>query len=494
MKTLNRSIISILRQPIKSTILFLLVLLLSGLIAGSILVRQAIINTDQNLRKSMPAVTTIMQDSQRFFDETGVWPPFEILMPETIREIGNLPQVAKFDYSIDVFRGVTATGLLRWQDLENDMPNYFMYDSDLGIEFLIEGVSNTEFIEIRDGFIELFSGRGFNESELTTLIQPFPVVMASELANINGLGVGSIFDIQIIGFPNIGIGNELIEDRSQEPILDESFSMQIVGIVDPILPEMPDLNDFGAMHQFEWIKARAIHRLYVPNIVAEYLFHVSALSYFNPSNLFVYNFIILNDPMDFEAFAYEVEKLPGYWVAADFSYGFNAISASMESIKDIFDLLLISAIGATILLISLTLLLFLRERKKEVGIYLALGASKKSIFIQMLSEVLPILLMGMVIALFVGNIVADEISTEMLRQNLAHETTGFLQHRQMNQLEHFGYRFELTNDEMLESFEMGINARSTVLFFTLGLGISSLAAIIPITFIIKTNPKKLLLN
>ena len=493
MKLYKRSLTSIFRQPIKTLIFFIIIVLVSMLTAASILARQAIVNTELNLRRRMPAVTTIMQDSQRIFEESGEWPSFEILMPDTIREIGQFAQVADFDYSIDVFRGITASGLKPWQDLENRMYNHFMYDMDLGVEFIVEGVSSPNFINIRESFIELCNGRTFTEYEFPSLIEPFPVVISKEFAQINNLSIDSEFEIQIIGFPNIGEGNQLIEDRTKEPVLSESYMMKIIGIFEPMLPQMPNNNDFNAMHQFEFIKARVMHRLYLPNIVAEYLFNVAARSEFNPSNLFVYNFFSLHDPVDFGDFAHEVENMDGHWQAFDFSTGFKALSTSLNNIQEVMNLLLLIAIGASIIIICLVLFLFLRERKKEVGIYLALGANKKSIFVQILSEFLPLIMIGMVVSLFIGNLVAEEIATNMLRQNLMQDSVGFLENRQLNQLESFGYRFELTSDEMFYKFDLGIETTTAIKFFTVGLATTTIATIIPIHLIVNTNPKKLLL-
>jgi len=268
--------------------------------------------------------------------------------------------------------------------------------------------------------------------------------------------------------------------------------LKIVGIVEPILPEIPEANDFDALHQFAFMKSTVQHRLYVPNIVAEMMFHISEQGDY-PLNLFIYNFFLLNDPMDFEAFALEVENLPnGPWRAFDFSAGFSIISTSMISIQEMADLVLLMAIGATLLIISLVLLFFLRERKHEVGIYLALGEQKKNIVFQMLLELLPIIMLGMTIALFIGSVLAGGLSQEMLRQTLEQEAGGFLQSQELHQLEHFGYRFELTSAEMLENYEVRIEPMSVGLFYVLGLGATAIAIIIPIIFVVNTNPKKLL--
>jgi len=488
MNFLKRAIVNTYRQPIKSSIFLFLVILLGILTSGAISVKQAIVNTDQNLRRRMPAVVIVVQDfnyeeSFAIYEETGEWPEIEIerFTPELIREIGALPQVRVYDYTIDLSWGVTGRGLRMWENPDfPDAPALGEYDEVLGVRLRIRGVSDPNFIETREGLIELVEGRNFDEHEMYHFNDVFPALIASGFARTNNLELESVFNAQVVVYDN--------NLHDAEIFFKEDFSFEVIGIFEPVFNDTADTDDMGALFQADRYQMIMQHRVYVPNAVAEKMFNVRAENDWEMDEVFLQNFFVLNDPMDFQDFVAEVENLPGNWDVMDLSSGFAEISASMENILELADMILIISLGATLLIISLLVILLLRERKYEIGIYLALGEKKKKIIMQMISELIPLALIGIAIALFLGNILASQISQEMLRQDL--ETQPIF--AEWNPLEELGYRFNLTHDEMLESYEVRLDTETVVLFYAVGLGVISVAIIIPIIHATNVNPKKLL--
>ena len=496
MNFIKRAMISVFRQLIKSGIFLLLVFLLSMLTSGAILVRSAINNTDQNLRKQMPTVATVIynfdyDEMQLIYEQTGEWPHIEedLLTLEILRTIGSFPQVKLFDYSIDMNFGVTGSGLTAWERL--GWGSSFWYDPYLGVSLSVGGVGSIDFLEIRDRFMELVSGRSFNELDLNETGDIFPVLIASGFAEANGFNIDSYFDVQVVVFDQIEFGDGYMEDRDSPPVFETTFPLKVIGIFDPILPYYLDSED-----ELEWERyAREVafqHRIYVPNAAAEMMFNVRAKGQIGPTDIFFQNLYLLNDPLDFSDFAYEVENMTGNWRAVDYSRGFEEISASMANMHEVANLVLFMAIGATILLISLLVLLFLHDRKHEIGVYLALGEKKGKIVLQILIELIPLAIIGITLALFAGNLMASGLSHEILRQELANPS-----HRntieESHALEELGYRFELSHAEMLEAYEISIDFETVVLFYAIGLGTVLIAAIIPISHFINLSPKKNLL-
>jgi len=488
---LKRSLISICRQPVKSGIFFLLIVILSMLSAGSIFVRQAIINTDQNLRNLMPAVSTIVQDAEVVNEEVA----FAVLSPDVIREVGALPQVRTFDYAIDMRWGVSAEGLNPWDNPDfMASPMSWDYSEEMGVHLMVEGVSNPEFLEIREGFLNLVSGRGFDESELIAEAMANPAVIATGLAQANGLEVGDIFDVQVIvsDYLELADGSRTI-DHDAPPLFIENFSLEVVGIFDPLFPILPDDATFDEAFQLDRVQYRMHHRIFVPNVLAEKMFNVRMQGEMEPDEIFFQNFFILNDLLEFAEFSQAVQNLPGDWLAADFSSGFRDISAAMVNVADVADLIFLVATGATLILTALLVLLFLHDRKHEIGIYLALGENKRKIISQMILELVPLAVLGMTLALFAGNVFANELSQTMLQQNLIQEQSAFLDLEAQHQLESFGYRFELSHEEMLANYEISLERKSIALFYAFGLGVVLVATVVPIVFTVQKNPKRLLI-
>lgn len=117
---------------------------------------------------------------------------------------------------------------------------------------------------------------------------------------------------------------------------------------------------------------------------------------------------MLNDPRDVDAFSEAaVSILPEHWNIYDTSGSFKPFINLMDTMLWIAQLIFWGAVVAKIMILSLVITLFLRDRKHEIGIYLALGEKKGKILAQMISEGLSISMVAIVIALFVGNILSS---------------------------------------------------------------------------------------
>lgn len=486
MNVLKRAKISMSRRPVKSSCFLFIIFLLSVLTAGAIFAYQAMMNTDHNLRLRMPTIVTVVHD---FSSSTQVEQASEnerkMLTPEMIREIGTFPEVRSFDYSIELSWGVTAPGVRPWDNPDFLFTPSFDYEEDLGVRLRISGVNHSDFLEVRDGLVHLVSGRSFLETEMMSLRAPYPALIASGFAQTNGLTVGSIIEAQI----SFSIGEA---EGAPENRIVEVFPIEIVGLLEPIMTPALENADVDALFQADRQQALMQHRVYVPNAVAESMFQARAEGDAEPDEVFLHNFFMLKDPMDFNHFVSKVEYLPGVWQVIDLSSGFQSIAASMESMRDVATLIFLIAIGATLLIVSLLTLFLLYERKHEIGVYLALGESKGKIMLQMFLEVIPLAIVGMTLALFVGHFFANALSQELLRQDLVNERMSG-EPQPFNPLEELGYHFSLSQDEMLESYEMGLDLHAILLFYSIGLATFLMAILVPIQRVTKLDPKKLLM-
>ena len=97
----KRGIASVMRKPGKTIILLVLIFMLGNIIAGAISVRQAVENTELDLRAKMSPVAAIEIDDEKLTANYDLNPEFspETLAVEVIEKIGALPYVEYFDYS-----------------------------------------------------------------------------------------------------------------------------------------------------------------------------------------------------------------------------------------------------------------------------------------------------------------------------------------------------------------------------------------------------------
>jgi len=483
-------------------IFLFLVTLLGALTAGGLTVRGVIHNTDANLRRRMPTIMMV-QPSTAFYTETGEWSLEEqpILTPEMIREIADLDIVAFFDYAIDVGHwSVTSRELEPWSSDEVFWPFMQSHHEEFGVYLRPRGVSSPAFIEARDGLIDLVAGRTFTEEELSVRSEVVPVMISSELARINGLEINDTFDSRLVILAEDSEGSGLPEDSEEEEpsfIVDESFPMQVIGLFESDLPAItadmdpdtgfPIFMQVGAMH----------HRVYLPNIVAEEMFNLRVYGEAwmeNDDKPFIHHFFTLADPMYHADFVQAVAQLDGDWEVVDLSTGFQELATSMVNMREIADIILTGSVIAMVLIISLLVLLFLRDRKHEIGVYLAMGDKKSNIIKQMVLELLPLAVIGLTLALFIGNLASGAMSRTMLRQDLAANPPTQESVQAGGPLENLGYRFRTTHEEMFESFEISSDGVTVFAFYSIGLTTVLVATFIPILATVNVDPKTLLLE
>lgn len=512
MTQFKRIKIQLLRQKGKTLTLFALISLLSSLSAGALLTRQAIMNTDLALRAQLPAVATIHLDQDAVHEEeriTGVMPSFVgQLTPTTIREIGELPYVRLFDYTAWGFNFFSEV-LIRYFE-----PNLFLnVDQELVVvddfeslslqlpshleQFSLRGVHSPHVAMIETGVLELVDGRVFTADEVT---HGLPVTLVSQgFLEANHLALGDILALEY----RIYQEEEGLLDFSQENLLGtKPFELEIIGVFNHEL-RAADHWEFWEVVQH----IRLMNEIYVPNLLIESVVELyqeahpellaETLAGGSLEDVIFYENILflLNDPTELAAFeAAASHLLPDFWVVSDLSNAYAAIASSMEMIQGVVDYVFLGAIAATLVILTLVMLLFLRGRRQEIGIYLALGEKKISIIRRMMMEMLLIAVFAISMALLTGYQLGSVISREMIAQDL---------HRQAQQtndefnvtsdsLEGMGFVHEMTHEEMLDLYEVSLSGWVVLLFYSVTLGVVFISTAIPVWFIMQINPKEIL--
>ena len=114
---------------------------------------------------------------------------------------------------------------------------------------------------------------------------------------------------------------------------------------------------------------------------------------------------------------YRIEKNDGI---------FQEVLESVNGIKYIIKIMICSIITSGVIVLSLILILWLRERIHEIGILLSIGTSKLKIIFQFIFELIFISLPSIFVSFFLGNIISDQIigtfihndNSTMIIQNL----------------------------------------------------------------------------
>jgi len=195
--------------------------------------------------------------------------------------------------------------------------------------------------------------------------------------------------------------------------------------------------------------------------------------------------------------------LPEFNIVEDMSFIHQNVLTSMSSVNSLMNQALIVVIGATLIVLTLLILLYLRDRKYEIGIYMALGEKKRRIIFQILFELLSITTVGIVIALFIGNLVSHQVSNFLLREaflnteEVCEFPTATFCFEPIRELEMNGFALnnvEMEIDELIEIFDVSLDLRIMLIFFGIGLTTTILSAIVPVLYVLEMKPKEILLR
>ena len=211
----------------------------------------------------------------------------------------------------------------------------------------------------RTGELELIEGRHITPED------SWSAVISRALAEQNGLSVGDRFEA---GYSP--------ETRAEDPSLpEEPFSFTIVGIFD-ITGQQTQLNQAepSMLQNAVFIDAAAGH----------------AIDSGDPTHSrYRYGVIFMvDDPRDLEqtvAAAQSNLDMQHFKCVVDDTEYRQSVQP-LERMETTMKLLTVVLVGIGTIILALVLLLWIRQRTKEIGIYLSIGLSKQNILLQLLTE------------------------------------------------------------------------------------------------------------
>ena len=483
MNFIKRAFTSSFRNIGKTIIFFFLVVLLTSVIGATIFVNQAVTNTEQNLLNNLPPVATIQIDMDEFAaisNRTGEVPALT-LTPEQIRRVAELPYVREYDFfSSRMLHSLTLVPYDRGGDI-------VVHREEFGYRWVLQGVQNPNIHDIQEGHIELVDGRTFTRVEVDNLST---VAMISEnVAAENNLSVGCFISLRNVvqAWDNTG------ETGNQGIFADESYDVEIVGIFRPLLTaDTVDILD------------NLENRIYVPNNFIEmsnrFMFQMMAemedTIEFDENRIINYvNIFTLNSAHDLPAFREAaLHGIPRQFVVYDAGNPFQDVASAMESILEMSAIILYLTVGASIVTWSLLITIFLHDRKREIGIYLSVGVKKKHILLQFALEIIVVAIIGIGAALFVGQYASEVLSHRMLVNDVVtQQTGGMLGIVTMDALMQTNFQADLSLEGLIQGHSINLSFELMLTFFMVGIGSTLLSTIAPIIYVLKLNPKEIMM-
>jgi len=487
-----------------SLILLVIIFLLGSASLGIVFSYQMIGRTEQNLWSGLPAVVSIEEDliaTRLHWETEGVWvdPP---ITPELMEEISHLPYVDRVDSSLK--HHLYGRNLNRHWDSEAGIDNLSLGSFGLD-DFDVKGVTQSEFLELISGILEIVSGTTFTNEQLAS---GTPVVLISqELADVNDLEVGSLITLETLHPRHVSVDGNLV------------IEFEVIGIYEL----RSTLNEFANIylngHSTMVIEGRnhrvqelnLLNQMYIPYVVLAYMVdsQTSTLRSILGEDVFSEfikseNFILLNDPRELPDFHRAVaEILPEFLMARDVTDSFKNVFTAMDHIRNASSFILILFIGASMIVLFLLIIFLIQNRSYEIGIYLALGEKKWRVRTQFMIEIVSISFVAITLSLFTSQILSAQIAHYMVREEMANVqvsgNTGIVElgynhfmDRGANSLDWFVPEVSEI-ERLIELSDVSLSAINIIIFYFASFVIIIASTVLSTSYIMRLNPKEVLL-
>ncbi|WP_221685507.1 MULTISPECIES: ABC transporter permease [Enterococcus] len=484
MNYMKRAWLSVTRKRGKSAILFAVILILGNVIAGAIAVNQSTQNVEKQIKNQLGSFATIEIDYEKLANSDGSASMEDIqsFPEELIKQIGERSEVKQYDYLREASIAVENFKPYRFSSKEDD-DNVMIVGGMLSLIHLA-GTNLLKPLDFEEDTVNLTQGRFFNEEEQRTGKRVG--LISEELAQENGLTVGDtmVLDGQFVDYSS---GMDPEKQKGND------YPIEIVGIFKNTSLEKADKKDDDPSSSF--FDESPFNRIYMPNDAVKTIVEEEragqqaafpATDFGSDEEFFTPQFI-LNQPEDAEQFKQEVTPLlpNGYKVNAS-TDEYDRVGTSMNRLSQISSYVVVIAVIASLIIISLIIVLFTRDRKYELGIYLSLGERRKYVFAQIVLELLLIGISAMLISLVTGNMLGKMVSESLL-------SSSMLEANQAGVEQFFVGVPKIDQATINEAFRVQYTLSYIIAFLATGIVTILLSAVVPLLYILRLNPKKIML-
>lgn len=417
MSIFNRAYLYIIRKKVRSSILFLIVTLISFfLLSGSVL-NTTVNNISKNLYK----------DVNFGFNIESVDKSNKEIEKDTLKKIEELKGITTKNYIFS--KPVNVEGKKVVQENQNiTLNDEIKNNSNL---VMLNGITASKSnIDFKSEVLKLEKGRHIEENDKNK------IMIHEKFAQLN----------------NVNLGDKI--KLSQEGKI---LELEIVGIYSG-----EKTNTFNSLSSD-----------FIENTV-----YTDYKSSQELSNLIANNKVTsveygVDDPTKLDDVIKAVENLGiNNLMVSKSNKNYELVTSSVESITKITNMIRIGSVVVGVVILSLILMFWVRERTYEIGILLSLGTSKVNLVLQFIVEVLLVTIFGLMIALGI------EIATiKYLASNVGSIFSEELP--------------KSIADELMKISVNGIDIVNLVIVMIAIVIISVVVALLPI---LKMKPKKILTN
>lgn len=321
--------------------------------------------------------------------------------------------------------------------------------------------------KVKSQTITLKEGRAFTENDLDKNV----ILVEETFADENELKVGDKIKLASTEDENTSIESEIIGIFKDDSEIDD--------------------------HAYRFTSMLPYNTMYVPYTLANKL---KGSDYENLVDSMTFS---LNDPVNVDKFIAEAKKTNIDFEQFKLDSGDRAYEAMMGPIDNVASfsktaLVVIAIFGGIIL--SLIIMLSMKDRIHEIGILMALGEKKIKIVGQLLTEVVLVLVLAIGISTLCGKSISNIVGDKLIQNEISIQS-------QESSSKHPGFdrgnmgggkgNFMNTNKPLedvdpINDLDIKANGKDILKMSLCSLVISVVATIIPAAFIMRLNPKNIL--
>ncbi len=218
----------------------------------------------------------------------------------------------------------------------------------------------------------------------------------------------------------------------------------------------------------------------------------------------------LSEPSKVTAFTKAAEKLidtDTYDLTTDDQL-YQSMITPLENVSSFAKNIVILVAVAGIIILTLIVMLMIRERRYEIGVLLSMGESRAKMIFQFFTEMFVTMLIALVIATFTGNIVGNVVGNQLLSQETTTSQTDTQtqqggNNQQGNQNggpggggggQMGGFNTAVQGSTEIDDLNITVQPKEVAILAGLGLVISFFSILLSSFGILRLNPKKILIG
>ncbi len=415
MNPFKRAILYLTRKRGRTAILLIVFVVMAVFSMVCLSINRAAGNELNKLSETMSSSFTVEMDMDTVLN-IGPPPPEDLhyLTPEVIEQIETTEGVSAYytqhnnhDIWVDIeLKYGIYHDLIKTPLDDDDIDTYKLWAQTL-LTNSFYGCSQSNMHEFfRTGAFELVEGRHIQPDDKNKAL------ISREVANRNGLKLGDTFNVRVLALQN------------DEYSLYGSLSLEIIGIYQINFNQDANVADGEngnvLLTEYEYAESAMFSDMYTSDFLEQIyncalsggyndMPHEALPDYLNTDVSFEFVTVFINSPENIDLIINEVKQLSfyneDYYNVSIDTDAYEASAKPLRQIQTVMIVLIIVSVIACVIIIWLVSSMWAKSRKKEMGILLALGNSRRKVLLQFFIELLIIC----IIALVIGTIVSAAI-------------------------------------------------------------------------------------